>query len=153
MLRSSRAGLPPGALEGAGLPPGMLGDSESVSAGGYSGVSNFSDGVLNTDTASEAPVSASFQPETPSHRSETGVDVTHQTPPPSASTIMGEGLSLDSYDTAKQLFDRYGAEEGLRRLQEMDPDAAERFERERRPSRDAPKDDAYSDNQPPDDSP
>ena len=66
---------------------------------------------------------------------------------------MGEGLSLDSYDTAKQLFDRYGTAEGLRRLREMDPDAAERFERGRRPSRDAPKDDAYSDNQPPDDSP
>lgn len=152
MLRSSMAGLPPGALEGAELPPGMLGGSESVSAGGYSGVSNFSDGVLNTDTASEAPVSASFQPETPSHRSETGVDVTHQTPPPSASTIMGEGISLDSYDTAKQLFDRYGTEEGLRRLREMNPDAAERFERGGRPSRGVPSGDDYSDGQSPDDS-
>lgn len=133
MLRSSMAELPPGALEGAGLPPSVLGGSESVSAGGYSGVSNFSEGG-NTDTApvgSEAPVSASFQPETPSRRSETGVDVTHQAIPPSASAIMGEGLSLDSYDTAKQLFDRYGAEEGLRRLREMDPDAARQFERER----------------------
>ena len=158
MLRSSRAGLPPGALEGAGLPPGVLGGSESVSTGGYSEGSNFSDGVLNTDTApvgSEAPVSASFQPKTPSRRSETGVDVTHQTPPPSASAIMGEGLSLDSYDTAKQLFDRYGTEEGLRRLREMDPYAAERFERERRgaPSRDAPTGDTHPDGQPPGDSP
>ena len=135
MLRSSMAGLPPGALEGAGLPPSALGGSESVSAGGYSEGSNFSDGVLNTDTApvgSEAPFSTSFQPETPSRRSETGVNVTHQALPPSASAIMGEGLSLDSYDTAKQLFDRYGTEEGLRRLREMDPDAAERFERGRR---------------------
>ena len=156
MLRSSRAGLPPGALEGAGLPPGVLGGSESVSTGGYSEGSNFSDGVLNTDTApvgSEAPVSASFQPETPSRRSETGVDVTHQAILPSASAIMGEGLSLDSFDKAQRLIDEYGTEEGLRQLREMDPLAAERFERERRPSRDAPKDDAYSDNQPPDDSP
>ena len=131
MLRSSRAGLPPGALEGAGLPPSVLGGSESVSAGGYSGVSNFSEGG-NTDTASEAPVSASFQPETPSRRSETGVDVTHPAIPPSASAIMGEGLSLDSYDTAKQLFDQYGTAEGLRRFREMDPEAARQFERERR---------------------
>ena len=143
MLRRSMAELPPGALEGTGLPPGVLEGSESVSAGGYSGVSNFSEGVLNTDTApigSEAPVSASFQPETPSRRSETGVDVTHQAIPPSASAIMGEGLSLDSYDTAKQLFDRYGAEEGLRRLREMDPEGVRQFEslprsgRERQPS-------------------
>ena len=145
----------------AGLPPGVLGGSASVSAGGYSEGSNFFDDVLNTDTApigSEAPVSPSDLPDmvkpTPSRRMETGGDVTHQTPP-SASAIMGEGISLDSYDTAKQLFDRYGTEEGLRRLREMDPYAAERFERERRgaPSRDAPKDDGHSDDQPPDDSP
>ena len=158
MLRNSMAGLPPGALEGAGLPPSVLGGSESVSAAGYSGGSNFSEGVLNTDTASEAPVSPSDLPDmvkpTPSRRMETGGDVTHQTPP-SASAIMGEGISLDSYDTAKQLFDRYGPEEGLSRLREMDPYAAERFERERRdaPSRDVPSDGDYSDDQPPDDAP
>ena len=64
-----------------------------------------------------------------------------------------EGLSPEQRGQAKQLFDQYGTEEGLRRLREMDPDAAERFEsdksrppfreqagRERRPapSRDAP---------------
>lgn len=146
----------------AGLPPGVLGGSESVSAGGYSERSNFSDDVLNTDTApigSETPVSPSDLPDmvkpTPSRGMETGGDVTHQTPP-SASAIMGEGISLDSYDTAKQLFDRYGAEEGLRRLREMDPYAAERFERGRQtsePSRDAPSDDSYSDDPSPDDSP
>lgn len=64
-----------------------------------------------------------------------------------------EGLLPEQREQAKQLFDQYGTEEGLRRLREMDPDAAERFEsdksrspsheqagRERRPvpSHDAP---------------
>ena len=131
MLRSSRAGLP----------PGVLGGSESVSAGGYSGGSNFSEGVLNTDTApvgSEAPVSASFQPETPSRRGETGGEFTHQTPPPSASAIIGEGLSLDSFDKAQQLIDQYGTVEGLRRLRETDPDAVRQFESVQRSRRERP---------------
>ena len=73
--------------------------------------------------------------------------------------LSGE-LSTAPFDKAQRLIDEYGAEEGLRRLREMDPDAAERFERERRgapsrssPSRDAPSSDAYSDDQSPDDSP
>ena len=51
-----------------------------------------------------------------------------------------EGLSSEQRDQAKQLFDQYGTEEGLRRLQESDLEAARRFERERRPvpSRDVP---------------
>ena len=141
MLRRSMAGLPPGVLEGTGLPPGVLGGSESVSAGGYSGGSNFSEGVLNTDTApvgSEAPVSASFQPETPSRRGETGGEFTHQTPPPSASAIIGEGLSLDSFDKAQQLIDQYGTVEGLRRLRETDPDAVRQFESVQRSRRERP---------------
>ena len=128
-------------LEGTGLPPGVLGGSESVSAGGYSGGSNFSEGVLNTDTApvgSEAPVSASFQPETPSRRGETGGEFTHQTPPPSASAIIGEGLSLDSFDKAQQLIDQYGTVEGLRRLRETDPDAVRQFESVQRSRRERP---------------
>ena len=52
-----------------------------------------------------------------------------------------EGLSSEQRKQAKQLFDQYGTEEGLRRLRGSDPEAAERFERERRPSRDAPKSD------------
>lgn len=49
-------------------------------------------------------------------------------------------LSSEQQEQAQQLIDQYGTEEGLRRLREMDPDAAERFERKRRgtPSRDIP---------------
>ena len=58
-----------------------------------------------------------------------------------------EGLSSEQRKQAKQLFDQYGTEEGLRRLRASDPDAAERFDR------DAPKRDGYSDESPPDDVP
>ena len=125
MLRRSMAELPPGALEG----------SESVSAGGYSGVSNFSEGG-NTDTASEAPVSTSFLPEivesTPSRRSEAGGQVSNKMPTLPTSEGIGVQLSPERFDKAKQLFDQYGTEEGLRRFRDTDPEAARQFERERR---------------------
>ena len=131
MLRRSMAGLPPGALEGAGLPPGVLEGSESVSADGYSGVSNFSEGG-NTDTASEAPVSASFLPEIvesmPSRQSEIGGDVSNKMPTPPIFESIGEQLSPERLDKARQLIDEYGTEEGLRRLRASDPEAARRFE-------------------------
>ena len=37
-------------------------------------------------------------------------------------------LSKEQRERAQQLFDQYGTEEGLRRLREMDPDAARHFE-------------------------
>ncbi len=43
-----------------------------------------------------------------------------------------EGLSLKQREEAKQLFDQYGTEEGLRRFRDTDPEAARQFERERR---------------------
>ena len=43
-----------------------------------------------------------------------------------------EGLSLKQREEAKQFFDQYGTEEGLRRFREMDPEAAVQFEREER---------------------
>jgi hypothetical protein len=43
-----------------------------------------------------------------------------------------EGLSLKQREQAKQLFDQYGTEEGLRRFRDIDPEAARQFERERR---------------------
>ncbi len=43
-----------------------------------------------------------------------------------------EGLSLKQREQAKQLFDQYGTEEGLRRFRDTDPEAARQFERERR---------------------
>ena len=43
-----------------------------------------------------------------------------------------EGLSLKQREEAKQFFDQYGTEEGLRRFRDTDPEAARQFERERR---------------------
>ena len=43
-----------------------------------------------------------------------------------------EGLSPEQREQAKQLFDQYGTEEGLRRFRDTDPEAARQFERERR---------------------
>ena len=57
-------------------------------------------------------------------------------------------LSKEQRDQAKQLFDRYGTEEGLRRLRESDPEMARQFEIDR----EAPSSDGYSDDPPPDDS-
>ncbi len=66
---------------------------------------------------------------------------------PVSSTVSHEGLSPEHFDKAQQLIDQYGTEEGLRRLREMDPEAARRFEsdksrlgQERRspPTREAP---------------
>ena len=74
-------------------------------------------------------------------------DVGQQLTPESIEVDLTKGLSADRFDKAQQLIDEYGTEEGLRRLREMDPEAARRFEsdksrpgRERRPvpSRDVP---------------
>ena len=47
-------------------------------------------------------------------------------------TEFHDGVSSMRFDKAQQLINQYGREEGLRRLQETDPEAARRFERERR---------------------
>ena len=43
-----------------------------------------------------------------------------------------EGLSPERFEKAQRLIEQYGTEEGLRRLREVDPDAARQFERERK---------------------
>ena len=77
-------------------------------------------------------------------------DLEKQLTPERIEVKLSEGLSPDSFDKAQQLIDEYGTEEGLRRLREIDPDAARRFERERRLE---PSDSSRADDQPPDDSP
>ena len=60
----------------------------------------------------------------------------HVHEPPTAEsqgTQLKEQLSPVPFNRAQQLIDQYGSEEGLRRLREMDPEAARQFERERRP--------------------
>ncbi len=67
----------------------------------------------------------------------------HTVEPSTAESIkiqIEERLLPDRFDKAQQLIDQYGTEEGLRRLREMDPEAARQFERERHqpPSREVP---------------
>lgn len=111
-----------------------------------------SDGGLSEDTR-RAPVPANI-PRSPSnlsgvletsHRSITGGEETKTPTPPTAESIetqLREGLSPERFDKVQQLIDQYGAEEGLRRLREIDPEAARQFERERspKPPRDVPND-------------
>lgn len=55
----------------------------------------------------------------------------HTDEPPTAESIemqLKEQLPPERFDKAQQLIDQYGTKEGLRRLREMDPDAARRFE-------------------------
>ena len=70
------------------------------------------------------------EPPTPGH----GTDSQPPTLAPAKSVEARgwEGLSLKQREEAKQFFDQYGTEEGLRRFREMDPEAARQFERERR---------------------
>jgi len=67
-------------------------------------------------------------------------DIEKQLTPEGIEAELSGELSTDSFDKAQQLIDQYGTEEGLRRLREMDPEAARQFDRERRPvpSRDVP---------------
>lgn len=50
----------------------------------------------------------------------------------SQETESQEKISPGRFDKAQQLIDQYGREEGLRRFREMDPEAAQQFEREQR---------------------
>ena len=63
--------------------------------------------------------------------------------PPTASNPETEsryGLSPERLDKVQQLIDQYGPEEGIRRLREIDPEAARQFERARNapPTHDEP---------------
>lgn len=139
------------------------GRGEAVSDGNYSAADPFSEGSTNEDTrgapvGSDVPVSPLDFPDivnpTPSPPSVT--DIEKLLTPQGIEAELSEGVSADPFDKAQQLIDEYGTEEGLRRFREIDPDAARRFERERRPSepsRDAPKADGYSDDPSPDDAP
>lgn len=63
-----------------------------------------------------------------------------QLTPEGTEVELSKGISTDHFSKAQQLIDQYGTKEGLRRLREMDPDAARQFEQGRRPvpSRDVP---------------
>ena len=69
-----------------------------------------------------------------------------QQKPVEADTHGWAGLFKEQREQAKRLFDQFGTEEGLRRLREVDPEAARQFEREHRgaPSRDEVNDESLT---------
>jgi len=101
--------------------------------------------VVDSDvpfSPSELPGKSESTPSSPSVS-----DLEKQLVPVEIEAELTEGLSPERFDKAQQLIDQYGAEEGLRRLREIDPEAARQFEREgprsesprpSEPSRDAP---------------
>ena len=123
---------------------------EARRSGEYRAEAPVSDGELSEDTQ-RAPVPADV-PRSPSnlsgvlessHHSITSGEKTKTPTPPTAESIetqLREQLSPKRFNQVQQLIKQYGTEEGLRRLREMDPEAARRFEsdksrpgRERRP--------------------
>ena len=104
-----------------------------------------------TDEDTGDPPARSDVPRSPSDLSHVGestlssqsmAETEKQLTPQEIETKLSGGISTDPVDTAQQLIDQYGTEEGLRRLREMDPEAARRFELERRnpPARDTSED-------------
>ena len=129
-----------------------LGSGKPVDSGLDSGADFVSEGDLpiDTDTApvgSDVPVSPSDLSDTvkPTPSSPDVADIEKQLTPQGIEAELSQGLLSERFDKAQQLIEQYGAEEGLRRLREMDPEAARRFELERRnpPTRDT-SDDAAS---------
>ena len=80
--------------------------------------------VIQSDSEMSADLEKQLTPEKPTDES--------------IETQLREQLSPERFDKARRLIDQYGTAEGLRRLREMDPEAARQFERGRRPSRDVP---------------
>lgn len=100
----------------------------------YSGADTFSEGNIKADASgapvrSDVPVSPSdlsdmIKPQPPQNVA----DIETQLTPEGIEAELNPGVSLSRFDKAQQLIDQYGTEEGLRRLREMDPEAARRFE-------------------------
>ena len=119
-------GEPPPHLRGKNAQMGNVPTSDRIASGG-----------MGEDTVS--PAARSELPVTSEHVHQAGRHV-HETPasqppvPPAAANNVEssswEELLPEQRAQAKQLCDEYGTAEGLRRLREMDPDAAKRFERE-----------------------
>ena len=86
---------------------------------------------------SDVPVSPSDLPDMVKPQFPPSVaDIEKQLTPEGIEAELSKGVSPDSFNKAQQLIDQYGTEEGLRRLREMDPEAARRFESDKsRPGR------------------
>ena len=110
------------------------GSGEAAAEAAYSGADTFSERDINED-ASGAPIRSNV-PVSPSDLSDTVksispqsvTDIEKQLTPKGIEAELSQGLSPARFDKAQQFIDQYGTEEGLRRLREMDPEAARRFE-------------------------
>ena len=115
------------------------GSGETEFGGDYSGTDPFSEGSINEDTSgapvhSDVPASPSDLPDIVKPVSPQSVaDIEKQLTPQGIGSELIEGLSTNPADKAQKLIDQYGTVEGLRRLREVDPEAARQFERERSP--------------------
>ena len=124
------------------------GSGETEFGGDYSTTDPFSEGSINEDASgapvrSDVPTSPSDLPDIVKPISPQSVaDLEKQLTTQGIEAELSKGLSPERFDKAQQLIDQSGTEEGLRRLWEMDPEAARQFERERspKPPRDVPED-------------
>ena len=107
--------------------------SESVPMEGANSERSFDEETIpvgSDDRAFPSDLSGTVE-STPSPQSVAGIE--KQLTPEGIESDLTKGLSADKFDKVQQLIDQYSTEEGLRRLQESDPEAARQFERERRP--------------------
>ena len=116
------------------------GSGGAVSDGSYSAADPFSEGSINEDAngapvRSDVPVSPSDLSDmvNPTSYPSSVTDIEKQLTPQGIGSELIEGLSTNPADRAQKLIDQYGTEEGLRRLREVDPEAARQFEREHSP--------------------
>ena len=94
------------------------------------GGESISEDASGTPVRSDVPVSPSDLSDTVKPISPQSVEgIEKQLTPEGIESDLTKGLSADRFDKAQQLIDQYGTEEGLRRLREMDPEAARQFER------------------------
>ena len=117
--------------------PSSSSESDKALGGMYSEADGVSKESIGAASRSDVPRAlsdlSSVVESTPSPPSVD--DIEKQLAPQGIEAELTEGLSPERFDKAKQLIDQYGTAEGLRRLWEIDPEAARRFEQGRRPSR------------------
>ena len=120
-------------LDGAPMPPGHHGE-DAASAG----TGSFEDFPARSDSPPSPLNPPDMVESTPSPQSV--ADIEKQLTPAGIEAEFSESLSPERFNKAQELIEQYGTEEGLRRLREMDPEAARQFEQGRRPapSRDVP---------------
>ena len=111
----------------------LIGNDERAASGGGSGErqqagTRRADATVADDVVNRVPVrSGASEGVEPVHQ---GIaDLEKRLKPQGIEAELEGVVSPDHFDKARQLIDEYGTEEELRRLREMDPEAARQFER------------------------